>query len=77
LIGKKRQKGAMMENLIWGIALFVVPVLGVAIVRHFFELEVVDDTEDLFADLDEWSDGCNAIAGNASTIPAEWDDLTI
>ena len=67
----------MMENLIWGIALFVVPVLGVAIVRHFFELEVVDDTEDLFADLDEWSDGCNAIAGNASTIPAEWDDLTI
>ena len=67
-----------MENLIWGATLLIVPVLGVAIARHFVDLDIVDDAEtDLFADIDEWSDECNVTAGNASTIPAEWDDLTI
>ncbi len=32
-----------MENAIWGFALFIVPVIVMEIVRHVFELEIVDE----------------------------------
>lgn len=32
-----------MENLLWGLALVVVPVIGVRILSLFFDLEVEDE----------------------------------
>lgn len=32
-----------MENVIWGFAIFCVPVVVMEILRHVFELEIMDE----------------------------------
>ena len=54
-----------MENVIWGFAVFILPVIIVGIASRFVTIEIVDDTEtDLFPDIepdlfDEWEKNIN------------------